>query len=48
LSVPALREGGGNALLFVVFAAFFVLAAVATWWLPERRGESLESAVPAT
>jgi putative MFS transporter len=48
LSVPVLRESGGNGLLFVVFAAFFVLAAVATWGLPERRGEALESAVPAT
>jgi putative MFS transporter len=48
LAVPVLRAGGGNFLLFVVFAAFFVLAAVATWGLPERRGESLESAVPAT
>ena len=48
LAVPVLRTGGGNALLFVVFAAFFVLAAVATWGLPERRGEALESAVPPT
>ena len=48
LAVPVLRAGGGNALLFVVFAAFFVLAAVATWGLPERRGQALESAVPAT
>jgi putative MFS transporter len=47
LSVPVLREGGDNLLVFVVFAAFFVLAAAATWGLPERRGESLEAAVPA-
>jgi MFS transporter, putative metabolite:H+ symporter len=48
LSVPVLREGGDNVLVFVVFAAFFVLAAVATWGLPERRGESLECAILAT
>jgi putative MFS transporter len=48
LAVPVLRAGGGNGLLFVVFAAFFVLAAMATWGLPERRGEALEAAVPAT
>ena len=46
--MPVLREGGDNVLVFAVFAAFFVLAAVATWGLPERRGEALESAVPAT
>ena len=44
LSVPVLlRIGGGNGLLFAVFAGFFVLAAVATWGLPERRGEALEA-----
>jgi putative MFS transporter len=48
LAVPVLRAGGGNGLLFVVFAAFFVLAAMATWGLPERRDEALEAAVPAT
>jgi putative MFS transporter len=43
LSVPFLLErGGNNALLFTVFAAFFGLAALATWGLPERRGEALE------
>ncbi|HLN79308.1 MAG TPA: MFS transporter [Nocardioidaceae bacterium] len=43
LSVPVLlRVGGGNGLLFAVFAGFFVLAAAATWGLPERRGEALE------
>jgi putative MFS transporter len=42
LSVPPLVElGGGNGLLFAVFGAFFALAAVATWGLPERRGEAL-------
>jgi putative MFS transporter len=43
LSVPFLLErGGSNTLLFAVFAAFFGLAAAATWGLPERRGEALE------
>ena len=44
LSVPFLLDlGGTNALLFAVFAGFFVLAALATWGLPERRGEALEA-----
>jgi MFS transporter, putative metabolite:H+ symporter len=48
LSVPFLLErGGSHALLFAVFAGFFLMAAVATWGLPERRGEPLE-AVPST
>jgi putative MFS transporter len=43
LSVPWLLEtGGSNVLLFGVFAAFFALAAAATWGLPERRGEALD------
>jgi MFS transporter, putative metabolite:H+ symporter len=29
--------------VFSTFAAFFVLAALAAWRLPERRGESLEA-----
>ena len=42
LSVPWLLEaGGGNQLLFGVFAGFFGLAAAATWAVPERRGERL-------
>ena len=42
LSVPWLLEaGGGNELLFGVFAGFFGLAAAATWGVPERRGERL-------
>jgi len=49
LSVPFLLDlGGSNALLFAVFAAFFCLGAAATWGLPERRGEALESDVVAT
>lgn len=43
LSVPWLLDlGGSNALLFAVFAGFFVVAALATWGLPERRGKSLD------
>ena len=42
LSVPPLVARGGNLLTFVVFAAFFLLAAAATWGLPERRGRSLD------
>ncbi len=49
LSVPWLVDlGGGNGLLFGVFAGFFLLAAAATWGLPERTGEPLEELlVPA-
>lgn len=43
LSVPPLLKIGDNPLVFAVFAAFFVLAAVFTWGLPERRGEPLEA-----
>ena len=48
LAVPVLRASGDNVLVFALFAAFFVLAAVATWGLPERRGEPLEAAALAT
>ena len=41
LSVPVLREAGGTGLLFVVFAAVFVLAAAAAAALPELRGTAL-------
>ena len=47
LCVPPLIDAGGSGLVFGVFSAFFVLAAVATWWLPERRGQSLDDAPPA-
>ena len=40
--VPPLVEVGGSGLVFGVFAAFFVVGAVATWGLPELRGQSLE------
>jgi putative MFS transporter len=45
LCVPPLLAAGGNGLVFGTFAAAFVLAALAGWALPERRGESLEAAV---
>jgi putative MFS transporter len=49
LCVPPLLDRGGNGLVFGVFAAFFLLAAVATWGLPERRGRTLEGdASPTT
>jgi putative MFS transporter len=47
LAVPVLLEvGGSNVLLFAVFAGFFLLAAGATWGLPERAGEPLEERLP--
>ncbi len=42
LSVPPLLLWGGAPVLFVVFAVFFVLAAVGAWGLVDRRGESLD------
>ena len=45
LSVPLLREGGDNVLVFTVFAGFFLLAAGAAWGLPERRGEPMDAPV---
>jgi putative MFS transporter len=47
LAVPPLRVLGGNPLVFGVFAAAFLVAAVAGWLLPERRGQQLvEEAAP--
>ena len=43
LCVPPLADAGGTGLVFGTFAAFFVLGGVATWWLPERRGQTLEA-----
>jgi putative MFS transporter len=43
LSVPPLLAAGGTGLVFGTFAAFFVLAAVASLGLPERRGETLDA-----
>lgn len=42
LCVPPLVDAGGTGLVFGVFAAFFALGALATWGLPERRGQALE------
>ena len=42
LAVPFLRDGGGNVFLFGIFAAFFVVAAVGAFALPEMRGRALE------
>jgi putative MFS transporter len=42
LAVPPLREAGGTALLFGVFAAVFVVAALGALALPELRGTTLE------
>src|SRR3954454_9415882 len=46
LCVPPLLDAGGSGLVFGTFAAFFLLGAGASRWLPERRGESLDDAVP--
>src|SRR3954464_8166542 len=48
LCVPPLLDAGGTGPVFATFAAFFVLGGLATWWLPERRGQSLEDVVPAS
>ena len=42
LAVPALLAIGGAPTLFVVFAAFFVVAAAAAWGLADRRGMALD------
>ena len=44
LLVPALLTAGGPAAVFSVFAAAFVVAALAAFTLPERKGYSLEEA----
>ena len=48
LLVPVLRDAGGIALTFTVFAAFFALGAAAVWGVPERRGRPLEGAEPGS
>ena len=40
--MPPLLDAGGTGLVFGVFAAFFVVGALATWGLPELRGRALE------
>lgn len=42
LTVPLLLGLGGAPVLFVVFAVFFVIAAVAAWGLADRRGMALD------
>lgn len=42
LLVPALLAAGGTALLFVIFAAFFVVAAIAAWGVGDHRGHALD------
>jgi MFS transporter, putative metabolite:H+ symporter len=44
LCVPPLLDAGGPGLVFGVFAAFFTAAALASWGLPELRGQSLDEA----
>jgi putative MFS transporter len=47
LFVPWVRDrGAGDGVLFAVFAAFFAIAALATWGLPEQRGAVLEDVGP--
>ncbi|MCW3494475.1 MFS transporter [Microbacterium sp. SSM24] len=42
LSVPLLLSAGGAPALFIVFAAFFTVAAAAAWGLVDRRGAALD------
>ncbi|WP_133543949.1 MFS transporter [Microbacterium sp. BK668] len=42
LTVPPMLALGGAPALFVLFAAFFAIAAVAAWGLADRRGRSLD------
>ncbi|MFS0733125.1 MFS transporter [Microbacterium sp. 1P10UB] len=42
LTVPPLLALGGAPALFVVFAAFFAVAALAAWGLADRRGAALD------
>lgn len=42
LTVPLLLVAGGTSLTFSIFAGFFVVAAVASWWLVEQRGVALD------
>lgn len=42
LSVPVLLGVGGTPILFVVFAAFFAVAAIGAWGLADRRGLALD------
>jgi len=42
LAVPVLLLAGGAPMLFVVFAVFFAIAAIAAWGLVDRRGQALD------
>ncbi len=42
LLVPVLLAGPGTGFTFALFAAFFIIAAAATWGLVDRRGEALD------
>ncbi|TFD52747.1 MFS transporter [Cryobacterium frigoriphilum] len=42
LAVPIVRDAGGTLLLFVIFAALFVVASLGAFGLPEKRGQVLE------
>lgn len=42
LLVPVMLAGAGTTFTFAVFAAFFVVAAAATWGLVDRRGAALD------
>jgi putative MFS transporter len=44
LLVPVLLKAGGSGMVFGVFAAAFVVAALAAFTLPERKGVALEEA----
>ncbi|MGY1826154.1 MULTISPECIES: MFS transporter [unclassified Blastococcus] len=46
LCVPLLVDAGGTGLVFATFAAFFVVAAVAAFALPELRGQALDAEAP--
>lgn len=42
LVVPVLLAAGGAPLLFAIFAGFFIVAAIVTWGLVDRRGQALD------
>ncbi|SJN07966.1 Niacin transporter NiaP [Leucobacter sp. 7(1)] len=42
LLVPVMLAGAGTTFTFAVFAAFFIIAAAATWGLVDRRGAALD------
>ncbi len=42
LTVPVVLLAGGAPMLFVVFAVFFAIAAIAAWGLVDRKGQALD------